>query len=499
MTSWLDSLLGALTGRDTPPAPARAPSRPQAPHTVEETVSAVLRRQMPVRFGEPPRSWLGGLPRMPEHVEWPRDATPLHFVAQVACADLPPALWGGLGPREGWLLLFLDAQAEDLSERAQSVRVLHVPTLGPERHPPDDSPSMRDEGYEGYDYRFLRSGDEIPPTWRGWPVDVVALPDAPDARPENLAATLYPGAPVAERMHPQDSEERPYTWRGALYVVDSAIRALGGRAPAAPPERDVTRVEAPGWAAGTIAALDAASAEVRAKLEATPLARAVEHYRGRLAELADARALLLDGDAPIAGTALLARLQASRDAFAEWRASARGRLDALRTRILAHDLDSAMSEEEFRPIHDALAADAGEYWALGHVSETNGSAPVRGRVTLQKLAARGYAAARWEVAADLYVASPEQRALIPPDLLARAESHWRALKDERPHRMGGTHDGVQSDPAPSPRSRVLLFQMASDYAVQWCWGDVGAIYVWIDVARLAAHDFSTVEAWLECH
>jgi uncharacterized protein YwqG len=57
----------------------------------------VLCRQVPVRWDEPPRSWIGGLPMMPASVEWPlgptsdypeRGHTPLHFVAQIACADL---------------------------------------------------------------------------------------------------------------------------------------------------------------------------------------------------------------------------------------------------------------------------------------------------------------------------------------------------------------------------------------------------------------------------
>src|SRR5262249_5692101 len=107
----------------TGPQPRAAEAAPQpaksVPPPVVETVSGVLRRQLPGGWQEPPRSWLGGLARMPESVAWPlgrtteypeRGLIPLHFVAQIACADLPPDLWGGLGPREGWLLMFLDGQ-----------------------------------------------------------------------------------------------------------------------------------------------------------------------------------------------------------------------------------------------------------------------------------------------------------------------------------------------------------------------------------------------------
>jgi hypothetical protein len=55
-------------------------------------VSVILRRQVPVRYDEPVRPWLGGPPMMPEQIGWPRDAegAPLRFPAQIACADLPP-------------------------------------------------------------------------------------------------------------------------------------------------------------------------------------------------------------------------------------------------------------------------------------------------------------------------------------------------------------------------------------------------------------------------
>ena len=75
-----------------------------------ETQSVILLRQVPIRYDEPARSWLGGLPRLPEDVAWPRSeaGAPLQFVAQVCCADLPKGMWGGIGPRDGWLLLFVD-------------------------------------------------------------------------------------------------------------------------------------------------------------------------------------------------------------------------------------------------------------------------------------------------------------------------------------------------------------------------------------------------------
>jgi hypothetical protein len=103
-----------------------------------------------------------------------------------------------------------------------------------------------------------------------------------------------------------------------------------------------------------------------------------------------------------------------------------------------------------------------------------------------------------QILADMYL-DPSKRALIPESVLAAYEPHWRRLESNRPHRMGGYHDGVQSDAVIGPAKNLLLFQIASDDAMHWCWGDAGAYYFWIRPKHLAANDFSGVEMWLECH
>lgn len=78
------------------------------------------------------RSWIGGRPEMPADINWPRIAgRTAQFVAQIDCSDLPRDLWGGVGPRTGWLAIFIDSSNE-------GVRVLHLPERGPTRHEPLD-------------------------------------------------------------------------------------------------------------------------------------------------------------------------------------------------------------------------------------------------------------------------------------------------------------------------------------------------------------------------
>lgn len=58
--------------------------------------------EQPTNFG-----WLGGNPFLPSDVSWPElDGQNCRFISQFDCSKFPPNLWGGLGPRDGWLSVF---------------------------------------------------------------------------------------------------------------------------------------------------------------------------------------------------------------------------------------------------------------------------------------------------------------------------------------------------------------------------------------------------------
>ncbi|WP_367646772.1 DUF1963 domain-containing protein [Ruegeria arenilitoris] len=46
---------------------------------------------------------------------------------------------------------------------------------------------------------------------------------------------------------------------------------------------------------------------------------------------------------------------------------------------------------------------------------------------------------------------------------------------------------------------MLLFQFASDRALGWRWGDIGAFYVSIKDRDLRRSRFNSVEAWIDGH
>jgi uncharacterized protein YwqG len=58
---------------------------------------------------------------------------------------------------------------------------------------------------------------------------------------------------------------------------------------------------------------------------------------------------------------------------------------------------------------------------------------------------------------------------------------------------------VQSAATIGPTDRLLLFQLASDGAMQWCWGDAGAYYIYLGPADLRRGDFDRASIVLECH
>jgi hypothetical protein len=163
-------------------------------HRIETAeVGAVTLRlvpQIPLRDAISTNSWLGGRPRLPEGMVWPQiDGEPADFLAQIDCASLPPALWDGLGPRDGALAFFIH-------RRGYHMQVLHLRDTDVAVAPPlalDDP-----DGWFG-PHGGLRFGDLESFAVRAfpeWPVDLVAVrPGEPDPRveadPNDIGATLY--------------------------------------------------------------------------------------------------------------------------------------------------------------------------------------------------------------------------------------------------------------------------------------------------------------------
>lgn len=80
--------------------------------------------------GQNSSGWFGGAPRLPDDVPWPDiEGEPLRFVCQIDLSALPTNIWSGLGPRKGWLAVFLHRER-------MTPKVLHVDGMLKKRQGP---------------------------------------------------------------------------------------------------------------------------------------------------------------------------------------------------------------------------------------------------------------------------------------------------------------------------------------------------------------------------
>ncbi|MEP4052436.1 MAG: DUF1963 domain-containing protein [Litorimonas sp.] len=142
-----------------------APPKPSEPPPLSEpAVIAARRLGRPAILLQPyhpllasieSASWFGGFPKLPDHIDWPREKTgekrPLHFMAQIDCGALPAQAADGHGfPRSGHLCFF--SEIYELSETGAVLYFDAPPEHLTERLPPEDSPPVH--GCEDYSTPF---------------------------------------------------------------------------------------------------------------------------------------------------------------------------------------------------------------------------------------------------------------------------------------------------------------------------------------------------------
>ncbi len=135
-----------------PPDPIKAKAELEA-----AALNAVyLKRLWPVGTPHQGNSHLGGRPSLPAHTPWPRhekNNLPLHFLAQIDCAEMPSIETKTPLPPDGMLLFFADINEDmDWGDNTETTRVIYVPATHQVAAPsplPNDLPEIgHSEGEE---------------------------------------------------------------------------------------------------------------------------------------------------------------------------------------------------------------------------------------------------------------------------------------------------------------------------------------------------------------
>lgn len=503
-------LLRLVFGREKPrrqaqlPPPASAPvdlaaeRRRRLPAPVEgrETrTCALLRRRVPGDAGGEALSWFGGLPRMPADVPWPEaGGRPLNFLAQIHLGDLPEGLWGGHGPRAGWLLAFMDPLFDGAGEDAVRFVRVEAPdlaSLGPER------PAPAGLGPIDHDYRIEDQCSPLrpkPTVWRRWPVDIIAHDQRFDPEGLTLAPAVFWQA--GEDGIGERHEDAPLLAGAARLAVDLADERLEAMErdpgpPLDPPRLAAMIAEDAADVAAEVARLDAELARQRAR------GRRYESNAQRVAEARDKAKerhdWLLARATPGAAETLAEELSAFRAQAVGWAGRMRAGLGPLRAELA--DLG------QFDPAPEGFA-DRFAALQRGEDPDRPQQYPYSGLGRRW----RPEEIRRWKIFGDPAginrarlldaAASGEGLDRMPPAAAAAALRLARRC-DDGIHRLGGWRDPLQE--GPDPDDAPLLLQLCSDEAMGWCWGDVGTFWFTLTPEALQAGDLSQVSVGFECH
>jgi Domain of unknown function (DUF1963) len=134
-------------------------------------------------FRLPPlNSYLGGRPRLPDGIDWPltSNGIPLHFLAQIDCAELPPT--EGVLPQSGVLYFFARIDEDMIwgeGDPQDDCRVLYEPLGTRELPPPVDLPEVM-FGLSGPVVDFKLPDDPPVQLYPRWPVTLHSIKSWPD-------------------------------------------------------------------------------------------------------------------------------------------------------------------------------------------------------------------------------------------------------------------------------------------------------------------------------
>lgn len=429
----------------------------------EARVVARLIPQVPVVDRDGGMGWFGGGARLAPGMAWPQiDAVPLQLLAQINCSRLPAGLWDGLGPRSGWLAIFLHPET-------LMPKVLHFDAPGDFKPSP---PIGADCNFVGYDGRKNAEACGYTETFPRWPVTIEELEqvdESPDAPPGPNGRSL-PHVRYAERHDFVAAGRWPFDWPSALAMIDTALAEFKkllpqGEAPAwfaaeaiRKSARGIETAKASGADAETIAGLEVRHGEMIVSAEA---------FAYRLKNSAHLVSVLEDLKQRIDGMA--ARQPFSTSAIEPVLAELQ-KLKWMHKRIPPFYRDGNKLSELKR------AAEGCEAFLLPLTTHDPAAVPTW---------VHGFETYLLDAAKRAYLSD---RSALPPRLRADCEEMWRSRAEESMGGMGHVpwryvHEfDIDED--------ATLLELPSSDLMGWQFGDVDNLVITIKKSDLARGDFS---------
>lgn len=425
----------------------------------KEPMSARLVPQVPVRERDHPKAWIGGGARLPSGMAWPEiSGSALQLLAQIDCAQLPAELWGRLGPRRGWLAIFLDPKSLD-------AKVMHFFEAGDFKPSPPVLQDCNIVGCDGYK-RAEASGY----TWgfSRWLVDIVPVVQG-DNDPRQEGRSQIRHERYGQRHDVVIEHRWPFDWSTMQMMMDTALAAYERAMPNGP--RDFLKPEA--LAKSEQAITDAE----RGGAKAEELARMRVEYDERRAMAAVHEFALENGAAVVE------------------------RLRALKDQVYSMATNQAFSAEAVAPILADMQAmtwmhkSVPPFYRDGQkLSDIQRLKEGVGVFALPLTTHDPSAAPTWvhdfetrllDAAKPIYLHDP---GVLPAALVADCEKVWSAEAAREIGGMGHVPWGYVHEF--DDDTDVTLIELPSSYLVGWMFGDVYSLVITVKKDDLSRNDFS---------
>jgi hypothetical protein len=421
-----------------------------------EAVSVRLVPQVPIR-NESPHGWLGGGARLPAGLRWPEiGGAPLQLLAQVDCAALPAGLWDGLGPRHGWLAVFIEPVE-------LTVQVMHFADVGLLTRGPALPP---DNNIVGYDLRARPGQVGLIQAIPQWPVDVVAVFDGKDdPRREGWHKSSH--ARYEQRHDITVPPLMPFDWATARAMMEMAVAGVARAIPAA---------AAPHLEPEALAKVETAIAEVLAGGAAPDKILDQRVHLDELRAMARVRDHALQN-----GPAILQRLQALKVTVESMAAEATFSAAAIAP-VLADMHAMTWPHKSVPPLYrDGRKLTSQERFDEGVKLV---SLPLTTHDPVSHLWVHGFESYRRDRAKHAYARDPES---LPAAMRADCEELWT---DMAAHDMGSMgHVPWHYVDEFDHRHDVTLLELPSSSLMNWTFGDANSLVITMTKADLAAGAF----------